>query len=79
MSSINPAATLGPVAEGLAPISFNPVLTTSRYIENIMEKSYQATQEDLKSNDLKHYDKLASACHHWSSNIPKAIEFFYDY
>ena len=27
MSSINPAATLGPVAEGLAPISFNPVLT----------------------------------------------------
>ena len=26
MSSINPAATLGPVAEGFAPISFNPVL-----------------------------------------------------
>ena len=40
-------------------------------------KCYQATNEDLRKSDLEHYEKLSTECHHWSSGIPRAIEFYY--
>jgi len=43
------------------------------------ETCYQATQEDLKKSDMKHYDELSKQCMNWSSGIPRAIEFYYDY
>ena len=42
-------------------------------------KCYQATNEDLRKSDLEHYEKLSTECHHWSSGIPRAINFYYDY
>ena len=42
-------------------------------------KCYQATNEDLHKSDLEHYEKLSTECHHWSSSIPRAINFYYDY
>jgi len=44
-----------------------------------MDKCYQASQDDLRKSDLKHYDELSTKCHHWSSGIPRAINFYYDY
>lgn len=38
-----------------------------------------ASQDELKQSDLNHYDKLSTECHHWSSGVPKAIEFYYEY
>jgi len=35
--------------------------------------------EDLRNSDLKLYEKGASSIHHYSSEIPKAINFYYDY
>lgn len=43
------------------------------------EKCYQASQEDLRQSDLKHYHKLSTECHHWSSSLPRVINFYYDY
>jgi len=43
------------------------------------DKCYQATNEDLRKSDLKHYEKLSTKCHHWSSGVPRAINFYYDY
>lgn len=43
------------------------------------EKCYQSSQEDLRQSDLNHYDKLSTECHHWSSGVPRAINFYYDY
>lgn len=43
------------------------------------EKCFQSTQEDLRQSDLKHYDELSTKFHHWSSGIPRAINFYYDY
>ncbi len=43
------------------------------------EKCYQATNEDLRKSDLGHYDELSTKCHHWSSGVPRAINFYYDY
>jgi hypothetical protein len=42
-------------------------------------KSYQSTNEDLRKSALEHYEKLSTECHYWSSGIPKAINFYYDY
>ena len=44
-----------------------------------MDKCYNATQEELKNSDLEHYEKLSNECHHWSSGVPRAIKFYYDY
>jgi Tfp pilus assembly PilM family ATPase len=44
-----------------------------------MEQSYQTTQDELKQSDLKHYDELSTKCNHWSNNIPRAINFYYNY
>lgn len=35
--------------------------------------------EDLRESDLKHYEEASTSIHHWSSNIPRAINFYYDY
>jgi hypothetical protein len=42
-------------------------------------KCYQSTNEDLRKSDLEHYENLSTECHHWSSGIPRAINFYYDY
>ena len=39
----------------------------------------QTPLEDLRQSDLKHYDKLSTECYHWSSSLPKAINFYYNY
>ena len=44
-----------------------------------MDKCNQSSQEDLKKYDLKHYDELATKSYHWTSSVPKAINFYYDY
>lgn len=44
-----------------------------------MDKCYQASQEDLRKSDLNHYEELSNKCHHWSSGVPRAINFYYDY
>ena len=44
-----------------------------------MDKCYQASQEDLRKYDLKHYDELATKSYHWTSSVPKAINFYYNY
>lgn len=44
-----------------------------------MDKCYNATSEELKNSDLEHYEKLSRECHHWSSSVPRAIKFYYDY
>ena len=43
------------------------------------DKCYQATNEDLRKSDLKHYEELSTKCHHWSNGVPRAINFYYDY
>jgi hypothetical protein len=35
--------------------------------------------EDIRQSDLKHYDELSTKYHHWSSGVPRAINFYYDY
>jgi len=42
-------------------------------------KAYQVTTNDLRHSALEHYNDLSTKCHHWNSQVPKAIEFFYDY
>ena len=39
----------------------------------------QTPLEELRSGDLEHYYKLSTKCHHWSSGVPRAINFYYDY
>lgn len=39
----------------------------------------QASVEDLRNGDLEHYNELATKCMHWSSGVPRAINFYYDY
>lgn len=43
------------------------------------DKCCQASIEDLKKSDLEHYNDLSTKCLNWSSNVPKAINFYYDY
>tara|TARA_R110000803_G_scaffold131141_7_gene198442 strand:- start:49 stop:258 length:210 start_codon:yes stop_codon:yes gene_type:complete len=35
--------------------------------------------EDLRKSDLEHYDKASTKIHHWSSGVPRAINFYFDY
>ena len=35
--------------------------------------------EEMRQYDLKHYDELSTKCNHWSSGVPRAINFYYDY
>ena len=42
-------------------------------------KTKQTPLKDLRESDLELYDRGASAIHHYSSGIPKAINFYYDY
>jgi hypothetical protein len=42
-------------------------------------QTYQTPLEDLRRDALRHYDDAASKVHHWSSSIPQAINFYYDY
>jgi hypothetical protein len=44
-----------------------------------MEQCYEATQDELKLSDLKHYDEISTKCNHWSNSVPRAIIFYYDY
>ena len=39
----------------------------------------QTPLEELRQSDLKHYDELSTEFHHWSSGVPRAINFYYDY
>jgi len=43
------------------------------------QTAYIASQDELKQSDLRHYEKLSTECHHWSSGVPRAIEFYYEY
>ena len=43
------------------------------------QTAYIASQDELKQSDLSHYEKLSTECHHWSSGVPRAIEFYYEY
>ena len=42
-------------------------------------KAYQTPLEDLRESDLKHYNEASTAIHHWSSGVPTAINFYYNY
>jgi hypothetical protein len=42
-------------------------------------ETVQAPLEELRKSDLKHYDELSTECHYWSSGVPRAINFYYDY
>ena len=43
------------------------------------QTAYIASQDELKQSDLNHYDRLSTESHHWSSGVPRAIEFYYEY
>lgn len=43
------------------------------------QTAYITSQDELKQSDLTHYDELSEKCHHWSSGVPRAIEFYYEY
>jgi hypothetical protein len=43
------------------------------------EICYESTNDDLRKSALEHYEKLSRECCHWSSSIPEAIDFYYDY
>ena len=34
---------------------------------------------DLRKEALEHYDDVSSKAHHWSNDVPRAIDFYYDY
>jgi len=42
-------------------------------------RACQTPLEDLRERDLKHYDDASTSIHHWSSGVPRAINFYYDY
>jgi len=39
----------------------------------------QTPLEELRQSDLKHYDELSTKCNRWSSGLPRAINFYYNY
>lgn len=39
----------------------------------------QTPLDDLRHEALNHYDEVASKAHHYRSDIPRAINFYYDY
>lgn len=44
-----------------------------------MDKQDKTPLEDLRQSALKHYDEVSSASHFWKSDIPEAINFYYDH
>jgi hypothetical protein len=42
-------------------------------------RTYKTPLEDLRNSDLEHYEEASTKIHHWSSGIPRAINFYYDY
>tara|TARA_B110000259_G_scaffold107692_1_gene123421 strand:- start:557 stop:763 length:207 start_codon:yes stop_codon:yes gene_type:complete len=42
-------------------------------------QTYQTPIEDLRKDNLNHYEEASSSIHHWSSGVPRAINFYYDY
>jgi len=41
------------------------------------QKPMQTPLKDLEKSALEHYEEASSAIHHWISDIPKAIKFYY--
>jgi hypothetical protein len=41
------------------------------------EQPMQTPLSDLEQSALEHYEEASNAIHHWSSDIPKAIKFYY--
>jgi hypothetical protein len=42
-----------------------------------MNTPVQKPLSDLERDALEHYEEASTAIHHWSSDIPKAIKFYY--
>jgi hypothetical protein len=42
-----------------------------------MNTAKQTPLSDLEKNALEHYEEASTAMHHWNSDIPKAIKFYY--
>ena len=42
------------------------------------EKAYKTPIEDLRKSALEHYEEASNAIHSWRSEIPRAINFYYD-
>ena len=40
-------------------------------------KTYQTPLSELEKSTLEHYEEASSAIHHWSSDVPRAIKFYY--
>jgi len=43
------------------------------------ERTYKTPIDDLRLDNLKHYEEASESIHHWSSGLPRAINFYYDY
>lgn len=41
------------------------------------EQPKQTPLSDLERSALEHYEEASNAIFHWSSDIPKAIKFYY--
>lgn len=46
--------------------------------ETAEEQKAKSSLEDLKKTALLNYNKASESVNHWDSNIPKAIEFYFD-
>jgi hypothetical protein len=42
-----------------------------------MSVAKQTPLSDLEKSALEHYERSSTAIHHWNSDIPKAIKFYY--
>lgn len=40
-------------------------------------KTYQTPLSELEKSALEHYEEASSAIHQWSSDVPRAIKFYY--
>lgn len=47
--------------------------------EDGKEVSYQTPLEDLRRDALEHYNEVSLKAYHSMSDIPQAINFYYDY
>jgi hypothetical protein len=41
------------------------------------QTAMQTPLNDLEKTALEHYEEASTAIHHWNSDIPKAIKFYY--
>lgn len=44
-----------------------------------MKNTCQTPLEDLRNSALEHYEEASTKIHHWSSSVPQAINFYFDY